>query len=72
MELKTVTEGSEGKERTLEDFTVHGVTVPAGFLFDGASAPRIFWAIIPPFFKTKESPIYILSNFHINVLFLEL
>ena len=57
MELKTVTEGYEGKERTLEDFTAHGITVPRGFLFDGASAPRIFWSVIPPMFKTKKAAV---------------
>jgi len=56
MELKTITEGYD-KERTLEDFTAHGITVPGGFLFDGASAPRIFWGIIPPFKRTKKAAV---------------
>lgn len=54
MELKTITDGYE-HEVVLEDFIAHGITVPAGFRFDGASAPRPLWAIIPPFKRTKKA-----------------
>lgn len=54
MELKTVTVGKD-KEQLLADFTMYGVTVPAGFIFDGASSPRILWWLIPPFKGTKKS-----------------
>lgn len=30
---------------------VNSVTVPAGFITDLASVPRIFWAVFPPFGK---------------------
>ena len=45
----------DGREQLLRSFTAHGVTVPSGFVFDGASAPRIFWSIIPPFKRTKKA-----------------
>lgn len=54
MELKTVTVGYD-REMVLEDWHSHGHVVPKGFIFDGASAPRIFWAIIPPYKKTKKA-----------------
>lgn len=54
MELHTKTIG-DGKEELLLPFTAHGITVPAGFQFDGASAPRFFWAIIPPYKETKKA-----------------
>ena len=44
-----------GNEQLLEDFTLWGVTVPAGFISDGASTPPPFWAIIPPYKDTKEA-----------------
>jgi hypothetical protein len=47
--------GKYGYEMVTEDFTAHGITVPAGFVFDGASTPRIFWSIVPPFKATKEA-----------------
>lgn len=54
MGLKTVTDGYDC-EVVLEDWTSHGITVPAGFRFDGASAPRLVWNIIPPFKRTKRA-----------------
>lgn len=54
-ELYTVTVGNTGRERLTEDFHYRGVTVPKGFEFDGASAPRLFWSIIPPFKMTKKA-----------------
>jgi hypothetical protein len=47
--------GRPGYEMVTKDFTTHGITVPAGFIFDGASTPRIFWSIVPPFKCTKEA-----------------
>ena len=32
-----------------EDYTYKGFTVPAGYITDGASVPRIFWSIFPPY-----------------------
>ena len=55
MELMTRTDEDSRYEVLLEDFTAHGVTVPKGFRFDGASAPRIFWSIIPPLRETSKA-----------------
>jgi hypothetical protein len=55
VELKTITDGNTGCEIVLEDFVAHGVTVPAKFRFDGASAPWVAWPIIPPYKKTKKA-----------------
>jgi len=55
MELRTRTDPNSKVEVLLEPFTAHGITVPAGFKFDGASAPRVFWGIIPPFKQTKKA-----------------
>jgi hypothetical protein len=54
MEMVTKTDGY-GFEVLVEPFTAYGITVPAGFSFDGASAPRIFWPIIPPLKGTKKA-----------------
>ncbi len=32
----------------LEPLTWRGITVPTGFMTDGASVPRILWAWLPP------------------------
>lgn len=55
MELCTMTDEDPTVEVLLEDFTTHGVTVPKGFRFDGASAPRLFWSIIPPMRETTKA-----------------
>lgn len=54
MELYTRTEGYE-LEVVTKDFTAHGITVPAGFHFDGASTPRALWSVVPPFKRTKKA-----------------
>lgn len=44
----------------VEDWTVRvngGVTVPAGFRFDLASIPRIFWPLIGPMDCSIEAPL---------------
>lgn len=52
MRMSTITL-PDGREEVLEAFEVHGVKVPAGFIFDGASTPRLFWSIIPPYKDVK-------------------
>ena len=32
----------------VNDYTLYGITVPAGYETNGASVPRIFWWIYPP------------------------
>ena len=34
--------------RVAKTYTAFGVDVPAGFEFDGASVPRLFWWLLPP------------------------
>lgn len=36
------------KWKLLEDYTRQLITVPTGFIYDKASVPRIFWALMPP------------------------
>lgn len=55
MELLTRTDDDPKVLILLEDFTIHGVTVPKGFRFDGASAPRLFWSVIPPMRETTKA-----------------
>lgn len=55
MELLSRTDDDPTVEVLLEDFTTHGVTVPKGFKFDGASAPRFFWPVIPPMRETTKA-----------------
>jgi hypothetical protein len=45
----------DGQEVLLASFRYRDQVVPAGFVFDGASTPRLFWSIIPPFKKTKRA-----------------
>jgi hypothetical protein len=41
-------EGKRPHYRLLQDFTLVDYHVPAGFITDGASAPRPFWSVFPP------------------------
>jgi len=34
--------------KVVKEFTFKDVVVPAGFISDGASVPRIFWSLFPP------------------------
>ena len=40
--------GKRPHYRLLQDFTLVDYHVPAGFITDGASAPRPFWSVFPP------------------------
>lgn len=55
MNLYTRTDQNPDIEVVTKEFTYRGITVPVGFAFDGASAPRFFWGIIPPFKRTKKA-----------------
>lgn len=55
-ELQMFTETlANGNERLLATFEYRDIVIPVGFVFDGASTPRIFWSIIPPFKLTKRA-----------------
>lgn len=45
----------DGREMLLASFEYRDQVIPAGFIWDGASAPRLFWSIIPPFKQTKRA-----------------
>jgi hypothetical protein len=38
-----------------------GVTIPAGFMWDGASVPRVFWFIMPKF--GENSVAFLMHDF---------
>lgn len=49
VEILTPNDSSdEVRYRLLEDISLLGFTVPAGFVTDGASTPKFMWAWIPP------------------------
>ena len=35
--------------------TVEGITIPKGFVFDGATVPKVFWPLFPPVDKYIHS-----------------
>jgi len=35
--------------KLLEDFSYKDITVPKGYITNGADIPRIFWSFIPPY-----------------------
>lgn len=54
--LKMFTESiPDGRMRLLASFEYRDIVVPVGFIFDGASTPRLLWSIIPPFKKTMRA-----------------
>jgi hypothetical protein len=55
MNLYTRTDNNPDLEVLTREYIWRGIIVPIGFAFDGASAPRIFWFIIPPFKRTKKA-----------------
>ena len=56
--------GQPVKYRLLSDINISGYTVPAGFITDGASVPRMFWSLLPPvdaYFPAAAVHDYLLS-----------
>lgn len=45
----------DGRELLLVEYTYGDITIPSGFISDGASAPRILWPIIPRMYRTKRA-----------------
>ena len=43
--------------RLMQNFTVLGITIPAGYEFDLASIPRILWPILAPFELSVAAPL---------------
>lgn len=53
-EVIKLSNGKPGR-RVVEDWACDGATIPKGFKFDGASSPRMFWRIVPPFRNLEAS-----------------
>jgi len=50
------------KYKLLSPFTYHGITVPSGFITNGADIPRIFWIFIPPN-DSRNLPAVVMHDF---------
>jgi len=48
--------------KVVKEFIFKDVVVPAGFVTDGASVPRVFWSIFPPN-RTDYLPCAIVHDF---------
>jgi len=60
----------DGRATLLKSITLAGVIVPAGYVTDGISSPRIFWSIFHPFSKYVPAAIihdYCIGKFGYNV-----
>jgi len=55
MNLYTRTDNNPDIEVLTKEYVWRNIRVPTGFSFDGASSPRIFWFIIPPFKRVKKA-----------------
>jgi hypothetical protein len=69
---------SKVRYRLLQSINLCGVTVPIGFVSDGASVPRLLWFIFPPvgrYFQAAVVHDWLLANNHpwmkANKLFLQ-
>jgi len=40
--------GAATRWQLLQPFTLHGITVPSGYIFNGSSVPRLLWWLYPP------------------------
>ena len=47
-DLVKISPQPHSKYLLLEDFTYRNITVPKGYLTNGADIPRIFWSLVPP------------------------
>lgn len=53
----------DGRYRLVEPIELFGYTVPAGFVTDGASIPKIFWSFIGSPFTGKYVEVAILHDY---------
>jgi len=60
--LKLEYEGG-GKYRLLEDFCFNDYCVPAGFVTDGASIPKVLWSVIGSPMTGKYVPVAVLHDY---------
>jgi len=55
LKVEIITLNGEPGRRVLDDWNCDGEIIPKGFKFDGASSPRVFWRVIPPFRNLEAS-----------------
>lgn len=49
----------------VSDYFYNGIKVPKGFITDGATVPRWFWIVVPPF-KPRHLPAVIIHDYLID------
>jgi len=52
-----------GQYRLLTDFCFNGYCVPAGFVTDGASIPKVLWSVIGSPMTGKYVPVAVLHDY---------
>ena len=58
MHIKTQPTGN-GTEIVLEEYTYRDVTLKVGYESNGASIPRIFWTLYPPFYPDYKTASFV-------------
>lgn len=56
---------ASNKFELLESYVYKDITVPKGFITDGATVPRWFWIVVPPF-KPRYLPAVIVHDYLID------
>jgi len=62
LELKPL---ASNKLELLKSYKYKNITVPKGFITDGATVPRWFWIVVPPF-KPRHLPAVIIHDYLID------
>lgn len=58
MHIRTQPTGN-GTEVVIEDYVYKDIRLPVGYESDGATIPRIFWSIYPPFYPDYKTASFI-------------
>ncbi len=61
MHIKTQPTGN-GTEIVIEEFRYRDITLKVGFESDGATIPRIFWTLYPPFYPDYKTASMVHDN----------
>lgn len=48
VKVEMIIKGKDVLYRLLESIEVNGTVIPAQFISDGATVPRLFWSVFPP------------------------
>ena len=62
LELKPL---ASNKFELLESYSYKDIVIPKGFITDGATVPRWFWIVVPPF-KPRHLPAVIVHDYLID------